>query len=261
MCAVPVTVAEAAPDALWLNERCVETLAEGDLKGVFAKPVVMSAAAFVALAKRFPQLAFAKKISCEFPEGEKALATAKRANGYELFPSGLKSANVKAYILPKSADVKTFSTMTADGKSCGTCVVPTEFGGKVVVAQEVPAHTPHAVWPGCRRHAVLDALDFASPGGMPARLLTDGYSVAVTVRTDAAGRTAGVFLLNLGSGETPPLEVAIRRGTKNDWRVLLPRREGAPAEVVRRTDGETVLRVPPLGAFEPALVAAAQPGK
>ena len=254
MCAVPVTVTEAAPDALWLNERCVETLAESDLKGVFAKPVVMSAAAFVALGKRFPELAFAKKVSCEFPEGEKALATAKRANGYELFPSGLKSANVKAYILPKSADVKAFSTMTADGKACGTCVIPTEFGGKVVVAQEVPAHTPHAVWPGCRRHAILDALDFATPGGMPARLLTDGYSVAVTVRTDAAGRTAGVFLLNLGSGETPPLEVAIRRGTADAWTVKRAKRPDQPAEIVRRTDGETVVRVPPLGAFEPTLV-------
>ena len=253
-CGVPVTVTEAAPDALWLNERCVETLAEGDLGAVFAKPVVMSAAAFAALQKRFPKLAFAQKAALRFPDGEKAPATAKRANGYELFPSRLKCENVKAFISPKSGDVKPFSTMTADAKTCGTCVVPTEFGGKVVVAQEVPGHWPHAVWPGCRRHAILDALDEAVPGGMPSRLLTDGYAVAVTVRKDASGRTAGVFLFNFGSGETPPLELAIRRGARKSWCVKLPRREGAPAEIVRASDGEVVVRVPPLAAFGPALV-------
>ena len=253
-CGVPVTVTEAAPDALWLNERCVETLAEADLKTVFACPVVMSAATFATLQKRFPKLAFAKKVALEFPEGEKALATAKRANGYELFPSGLKSANVKAYILPKAADVKPFSAMTADEKACGTCIVPTEFGGKVVVAQEIPGHWPHAVWPGCRRHAILDALDAATPGGQPARLLTDGYSVAVTVRKGADGRTAGVFLFNLGLGETPPLELAIRRGAQPSWRVTLPRQTGTSAEVVRRAGEEVVVRVPPMQAFSAALI-------
>ena len=253
-CGVPVTVTEAAPDAFWLNERCVGTLAEGDLKDVFARPVVMSAAAFAALAKRFPKLGFTQKLKIEFTGAERALATVKRANGYELFPSGLKSANVKAYILPKAADVKPFSAMTADDKACGTCVVPTEFGGKVVVAQEVPAHWPHAVWPGCRRHAVLDALDAATPGGQSARLLTDGYAVAVSVRKTADGRTAGVFLFNLGLGETPPLELAIRRGAGTAWRVSSPRQPESSAEVVRATGDEIVVRVPPMQAYGAALV-------
>ena len=253
-CGVPVTVTEAAPDALWLNERCVETLAEGDLKDVFAKPVIMSAAAFAALARRFPKLAFTKKLALEFVDAEKALSTVKRANGYELFPSGLKSANVKAYVLPKSADVKAFSTMTADAKACGTCVVPTEFGGKIVVAQEVPAHWPHAVWAGCRRRAILDALDSASPGGMPARLLTDGYAIAVSVRKTVDGRTAGVFLFNLGLGETPSLELAIRRGVAESWQVQRPRQHRVAAEAVSRTGDEVVIRVPPMQAFGAALV-------
>lgn len=253
-CGVPVTVTEAAPDAYWLNERCVETLAEGDFKDVFARPVVMSAAAFAALAKRFPKLDFAAKLDIVFPDGEKALATAKRANGYELFPSGLKSANVKAYLHPKAADVVPFSTMTADAKACGTCIVPTAFGGKVVVAQEVPGHWPHAVWPGCRRRAILDALDAATPGGQPARLLTDGYSVAITVRKTADGKTAGVFLFNLGLGETPPLEVAIRRGARSAWRVARPRQASVPAETVRFAGDETVVRVPPIAAFSASLV-------
>ena len=253
-CGVPVTVTEAAPDAFWLNERCVETLAGDDLKTVFARPVIMSASAFAALAKRFPQLGFVKKLDLRFPNGEKALATAKRENGYERFPSGLKSANVKAFLLPKAADVKPFSAMTANAKACGTCVVPTEFGGKVVVAQEVPAHWPHAVWAGGRRHAVLDALDAATPGGMPARLLTDGYAVAVTVRKNADGRTAGVFLFNLGLGETPPLELAIRRGARSAWSVSCPRQPDASAQVVRASGDEVIVRVPPLQAYSAALI-------
>ena len=251
-CGVPATVTEASPDALWLNERCVETLAKSDLKDVFSKPVIMSAAAFAALGKRFPKLAFPKKLALEFTTAERAY---RCANGYELFPSGLKSANVKAYILPKSAEVKPFSTMTVNAKSCGTCVVPTEFGGKVVVAQEVPAHWPHAVWAGCRRHAILDALDFAAPGGLPARLLTDGYAVAISVRKTTDGRTAGAFLFNLGLGETPPLELAIRRGDSSAWRIAQPRQQtDFPAQVVRTSTDEVVLRVPPLQAFSAALV-------
>jgi len=253
-CGVPVTVTEAAPDAYFLNVRAIETLSADDLKTVFARPVLMSVSDFALLAQKFPTLGFVQKVSLDFIDGERALATVKRANGYEKFPSGLKCENVKAFITPRTDDVKVFSTMTADEITCGTCVVPTEFGGSVVLAQDVPAHWPHGVWPGCRRRAILDALDFATPGGQGARLLTDGYSIAMTVRKTADGKTAGLFLFNLGLGETPPLEVAIRRGAHENWSVFQPRRTRCPAEIVRKTATETILRVPPLGAYDALLV-------
>lgn len=51
-----------------------------------------------------------------------------------------------------------------------------------------------------------------------------------------------------------PLELAIRRGTADAWTVRRAKKPDLPAEVVRRDASETVLRLPPLGAFEPALV-------
>lgn len=253
---LPCTVVEAKPDAFWLNENCVNSLTENDCKEVFSRPVIMSAKVFSVLAKKFSQLKFTQKLGVEFLDGERSLSSAIRENGYEVFPSGLKCENVRAFLVPKTSEVKPFSVMTAKEKTYGTCVVPTEFGGKIVVAQEVPPHSPHVAlaWPGCRRRAILDALDYVVPGRMPARLMTDGYSVAVSVRKHADGRTAGVFLFNLGLGETPPLELAIRRGACDSWRVMLPRQISAPAEVVRKDADEVVVKIPPMQAFSAVLV-------
>ena len=74
-------------------------------------------------------------------------------------------------------------------------------------------------------------------------------------RLSRDGRTAGALLLNFGTGETPPLELAIRRGATKDWRVLRPKTAAISAEKVRETEGETVLRLPPLPAFGVAVVA------
>ena len=252
--ALPVTVTEAEPDALFLNERSVRTLGAGDLATLFARPTMMNAATFAALGKRFPQLEFTRKVEIAGLAAERAPATTVRASGYEVFASGGRSECVRALIAPKASDVETFSTMTADPKACGTCVVPTEFGGKAVIAQDMIDGGAHRAWPNYRRGAILDALDRAVPGGMPARLKTNGYSVSVWVRKTSGGRTAGVFVMNLGTGETPPLELAIRRGTADAWTVRRAKKPDLPAEVVRRDASETVLRLPPLGAFEPALV-------
>ena len=251
---LPVTVTEAEPDALIVNERSVGTLAKGDLAKVFSGATLTDPAGFAALVRRFPELAFTRKLEVRVLEKERALSTSRRDSGYELVRPIGKCENVKALIYPKGGDVVRFSEMTVDPKACGTCVVPTEFGGRLVVAQDLSGLPPHLNWPGCRRHAILDALDAAVPGGMPARLVTDGYALAMAVRKDASGRTAGVLLMNLGLGETPPLELAIRRGVGDAWQVMLPKGGPSPAEVVRRSAGETVIRLPSLQAWQPVLV-------
>ena len=251
---LPVTVEEAAPDALLVNSRAVESLAKADLARVFAGPALMDPAAFEALTRRFPELKFTKKLKVTSLAGERALSTAFRASGYEKFANRGKCEKVRALLFPQAGDVVRFSEMTVEPKACGTCVVPTEFGGKAVVAQDVDGDWPHMCWPGCRRHAILDALDAAAPGGMPARILTDGYALSVAVRKTADGKTAGVFVMNLGAGETPPLELAVRRGAGDAWQVMLPKGSPSPAEVVRRSAGETVIRLPPLPACQPVLV-------
>jgi len=148
--------------------------------------------------------------------------------------------------------------MTSDPKATGTCVVPTEFGGTVVLVQDANGNMPHVAWPGGRRHAILDALDAARPGGMPTRLLTDGYATSVSVRKTADGKTAGVFVLNLGMGETPSLELSVRNGGATAWRIVRPRLRDAPAAVVRTSASETVVRLPPLPAFGVVLVVPAR---
>ncbi len=252
--AFPITVTEASPDAYFLNERCVSALGEDDLQKVFSRPVVMSVASFQALARQFPKLGFTKKVRIAGVGRELSLVTTKRTNGYEMFASGLKCANVKALVYPESKDVLTFSKMTVDESACGTCVIPTEFGGKVVLVQEFPNHGPHYGIPGCRRHGMYDALDAATPGKFPVRLLTDGYAIAVWVRKTADGRTAGVFLHNLGLGETQPLELAIRRGASGKWTLSRPKRDDLTAKVIRSAVDEVVLAIPPMGAFETILV-------
>ena len=250
---LPVTVEEAAPDVQLLTSRTVKSLAKADLAKVFARPALMDPAAFATLSGRFPELEFARKLKVVSLDGERALATIVRANGYEKFAKYGKCESVQYFLYPQTDDVIRLSEMTADPKACGTCIVPTEFGGKVVVALDATGEGAHLCWPGCRRHAILDALDMAVPGGMPVRLLTDGYAVSVSVRKTDDGRTAGVFLLNLGTGETPPLELAIRRGAGKDWTAKAPK-AGDVAVKVREDGAQTILRLPPLDACEPLLV-------
>ncbi len=256
--ALPCTVAEAAPCAWHLDEIAVQTLGADDLPKVFAKPVLVDASTFQTLKEKFPSLAFTKKLDVQFLAGERALATAVRTAGYETFPSGLKAEGVKALFFPKAPDVRTFSKMTADDKAAGTVLVPTEFGGNVVVAQYARFAMPHLFWPDGRRHAVLDALDAAVPGKMPVRLVTDGYSVAIACRVRADGAPAGVMLFNLGAGETQPLELALRGGAEK-WNLLVP---GAKAPVplarVGGAKGECIVRVPPIGALAPVLIVPAR---
>ena len=65
---------------------------------------------------------------------------------------------------------------------------------------------------------------------------------------------AGAFLFNFSTGETPPLELAIRRGATASWQVWRPKSAPSAADRVREADGETVLRLPPLPAFGVAAV-------
>jgi len=254
---LPVTVAEAEPDVYFVNGLSVRTMAAGDLPKLFAKPTMMEPRTLTALAKKFPSLKFPSKVNVGPLPSERGEATGSRVNGYERFASGLMSDKLQAFVYPQTDDVVRFSELTKDAKATGTCVIPTEFGGKVVIVQDAHCEFPHVSWPGSRRHGILDALDAAVPGGMPARLLTDGYAFSVSVRKTADGKTAGVFLLNLGLGETPPMELAIRNGVAeaSAWRVARPKLRDELAKVVRNSASETVVRLPSLPAFGVALVA------
>jgi len=243
--AVPISAKYGAIEAYWLDGERAQTLSREDLPRIFAKPVLMTANAFPILEKAFPDVAFLKKVSV------------RDCEGYETFPDGCKAMNVSVAFLPKSADVKPLSGLTDGGEgSCGTCLIPTEFGGSVIGIQGIDMSKNLAgcqLWTASRRKTILDALDAAVPGKMHARLLTGGHSVEVIVRADADGRTAGVFLLNPSMGPTRPLKLAIRNGKAEAWRVRTQTGD-VPVVTTKRPDGEIVLELPPMPAASSCLV-------
>ena len=256
--AVPLACDGGRVSAYWLNAERVKDVTSEDVSAAFARPVLMDVEAFLALQAKFPELGFTKKVALERVSYNSLTA---RANAFkESFPGGMLAMNVRRAITPKSADVRAFSEITGRPGACGTCVIPTEFGGAVVLFQYFSAHDGNLLWTGPGRKAVLDALDSCVPGGLNVRLLTGGYVVAVHGRADADGRTAGAYLLNAAAGETPSLELAIRRPAGGTWMVRTVDGE-RPAEVVRTGEDEIVVRIPPMGAWRPTLVyrAAEQP--
>ena len=246
---LPLSCEYAAPQAFWLTASKVETLSEADLKKLFAKPVLTDVAAFAALAERFPKLDFIRKVKIA-SVAEIAPATSN-IDCFEVFPGDCKARDVHGVITPCADDVVPFSAISSAADACGTCVVPTEFGGKVVLCQCL---APYFLWTGPRRTAILDALDSAIPFVKTAvRLLTGGYAVSVLAHVNRDGRTVGAFLVNAACGETPPLELAIRIPAFYRWQIRTPEAT-FPAEILSADANEVRLRLPPMKAWTPLLV-------
>lgn len=132
---------------------------------------------------------------------------------------------------------------------CGTCSFPSGFGGGIVLVQQMFAWFN---WSGPKRRAVLDALEAAAPDRFRVRLVTGGYQIAVIVRTDRSGREKMVYLLNPTCGESPALELRLP-GAAADWRLRTVEGGRLPEEL-RSVPSGTVVRIPPLKAWEPVLV-------
>jgi len=248
--AVPVTKQEALPEAYALPCFAVAELTESDLAAVFAKPVLMDVSSFNELAKRFPNVQFTKKVSIRSFQ-DLALATAART-AFEVFEGDKRAMDFNHIITPKSNDVRPCSGVTGMDGACGTCVIPTEFGGSVVLMQGIENGF---LWTGYRRKTVLNALDSLLPdGGMSVRLMTDATSVCVIGRKTRAGKTAGAFLLNAGIGETMPLELAIRNPAYRSYRIRRPKCEPQTAEIVSRSSREIVLRLDGIPGWQPVLI-------
>ena len=238
--AVPVTQPEAAPEFHMLNEHCVRTLAEDELEKVFASPVLMDTTAFSRLTERFPGLQAAKKIRLH----TRNVVTIGVACEY----FGTNAAmGVSAPIEILSDDVKSFSTVPVMTNAAGSVIIPTEFGGNIVLIQQFEN------WTGFRRMAILDVLDTLIPGKMSVRLDAPGYAVNVQSRVDREKRCVAAMLLNLSIGAIPPAELRLRRPAAKEYELVTAAGSSA-APVVRQSADEIVIAVPALAPWQVLLI-------
>lgn len=165
------------------------------------------------------------------------------------FPGGYRAADLQRAIRPLTKDVKTWSSVVGHPDLCGTCSFPSGFEGAVIVAQRMPSWY---AWTGPRRKAVLDAVDAAEPKRLSVRLMTGGYRTVLFVRADASGAARMVFLVNPTCGEIPPLELRLP-GRSSNWRLQNVERT-LTVDEVRAVPGGTIVRIPPLAAWQPVLL-------
>ena len=238
--AVPVTQLEAAPEFHMLNEHCVRTLAEEELEKVFASPVLMDVTAFRRLAERFPEWQATGKVRLQT---KNAITVGLACESFG--PNAAMGVTAPIEIL--SDDVKSFSTVPGRENTAGSVIIPTEFGGGIVLIQQFEH------WTGFRRMAILDALDTLIPGKLSARLDAPGYAVNVQSRVDREKRCLGAMLLNLSIGAIPPAELRLRRPVANEYELVTAAGSSA-APVLRRSADEVVIAVPSLAPWQVLLI-------
>ena len=247
---MPVTRPETMPEAFWLDERAVRELACEDLQKCFSKAVLMNTSVFEQLSRKFPELQFTKKVELKDASTSRDAVNSNLNEMFECFEGDKLSMFLSKIILPQDSSVKPFSSVTGGGSGCGTCVIPTEFGGSVVLKQDM--RWPN-FWNGYRRKAILDALDFAL-GGSFVRLNTNGFAINVLGQKNAEGKTVGAFLLNLGCGRTMPLEFAIRNPASENYALHLPGKDPIPLTPVSRKGNGLVFKLPALEIWQPAAI-------
>ena len=218
----------------------VEELNITDLPKLFSESVMLDIAAFEALAKKFPELAWQKKV-------EFISLDPNNVPFYEIFEHDYTAMNMKKAILPKSSDVVMCSKTNRFEECAGSCIIPTEFGGKVLLIQE----TAYAsLWTGYRRKMILDAIDSMTVNKIPARLMTDGFSIYPIIRVRNNGEVAGVFLVNTSIGETMDLKLAIRDGGASKYLLHQVGTEAKELEIFEKLGDEVILNLPALNGWQ-----------
>ena len=129
-------------------------------------------------------------------------------------------------------------------------MIDSGFGGKIILIQKLANRW---FWTGPRRKMILDALDNALPGKMPVRLFPGGFAVWVIAHVDEEGKSAGAFLVNLGSGVTMPLDIALRDPSACEFEALYS--DGRAEKVNISLGGDEIIcHLPPLQACQALLL-------
>lgn len=247
--AVPVVRMESSPEAYVLDERCVRELSESDLSEVLSHTLLMDIDAYTKLGERFPQLECARHV--EKHSGRQPSACTAERLVCEEYGHHKWAFNMVSPLMPLNDCVKKISGITGAPECCGSCIIPTGHGGNILLIQTLENGIP---WTTYRRECILDALDSLVPGGMSVRLLTSGFNVAVVGRNNDYGKCTGCYLLNLGSGRTLPLEIAIRNPAAETFLLHRPECETITLKPTRKNGDEVVFQLPPLDAIQPLLL-------
>lgn len=247
---LPMSLPGAAPEVFALSERSALSLGKEDLAKCFAKPVLMDVKAFEIISKKFPELEFVKKVKLNEPKMNFHLIS---DCAIELFPNGKRAENVFKVLRRMSNDVIFTSKVQGvdDADAGASAIIPTEFGGKIVLVQFL--NIWHG-WTGYRRECILDALDKVVPGKMAFRLLTSGYAVCPFARVTSEGKTAGVFLLNSAAGDTPVLQIALRRPAYKKYRLQRQMAEPLDLKVISQSDDEIILEIPSIAPWRAVFI-------
>ena len=235
--AIPMGVPEAEPEVYALSERTVRELTAADLQYLSSRTTLIDVKSFRDLQNRFPETKFLQKVNCIIP----AVGTA------ELF-DGKSALNVTLAIQPVDNTVKPLSTLSTMPGTCGSCIIPTDRNGKMIVIQRF------SDWTGYRRKAILDAVDSTLNGGLSIRLEPGGFAVAPMSRMTKDGRTAAAFLINTSIGKTPVLRLKIRRPAFRNWELIYFDKSPVNAKILVANEQEIELELPALSGWQPVMI-------
>ena len=189
---IPITVEEDEPDALLVTQKTVQCMTREDFPKLFAKPVLLPADAFDALATQFPDALAeyapdAALARAHLPKSNETARVVEIVNGHPVFPDQPVSDEIAPAAL-----------------QYGACVATTGFGTKIAIVHPfIPFPTAF------RRQAILDALDAISDKTFPVRLDTC-QAVRVLPRIDAHGKVDSITIINLSIGRTRDLALQVR---------------------------------------------------
>ena len=235
--AIPMGVPEAEPEVYAISERTVRELTAADLQFLSRRTTLIDVKSFRDLQNRFPKTKFLQKVNCIIP----AVGTA------ELF-DGKSALGVTLAMQPVDNTVKPLSTLSSANGYCGSCIIPTDNHGYMIVIQRF------SDWTGYRRKAILDAVDSTLNGGLSIRLEPGGFAIAPMARMTEDGKTAAAFLINTSIGKTPILRLKIRRPAFREWELLYFDKTPVKAKVLSASEHEIELELPALRGWEPVMI-------
>lgn len=238
---MPLCSMDSPFEAVAINLNAAQTITQEDLQKLFSAkyPVIIDIHAWEYLQKQYPEeKTFQQVKSAELPPSSMTSIAS------EIFGKNRSLIHTAKAIYPQNKEIIPLSGITDLDGACGSCIIPTNYGGKVLLIQTFNH------WTSFRRECIADALDKLVPGRMGARLLTSGFPVCIRYRKDDKNRTTSVLLMNLSMGETMPLKLSIRNPEKSDWQLLAARKDPLPLKTEKVSDDEIIISIPEMPPFQ-----------